>query len=132
MPTKRSAYARQARQKSVELQERRIGIRCCAKNAEQLGHELGQDLARPLAACRAEPSVMPPAHQCGDGSRLDKAEPGNGVQGFRIILDAGKNETAALRRGQFRLAFEQAGVMRLHRLQGLGQGGGERSGRGQR
>ena len=111
------------RQKLVEAPQRLVGMRRRAKDAQQFGGQLGQDLAHPLAAGSAQPAVMPAAHQRADRRRIGKAEPGQGAHGFGIVLGAGKDEIAGA--GEARRLFEQLGVMAFDRTQMRGQIGDE-------
>ena len=65
---------REARQELVKVPKRRIRMARFAKNPQQFGYELSQDLARSLAARRGHPAVVPAADQGGDCGRLAKAE----------------------------------------------------------
>jgi hypothetical protein len=99
------------RQKPVEATQRRVGMWRRAKDAQQLGRQLGQDLAHSLAAGGAQPAVVPAAHQRTDRRRIVKAQLGQGVHGFGIVLGAGKDEIAGA--GKARRLLEQLGVMLL-------------------
>ena len=111
------------RQELVEAPQRRVGMRRRAKDAQQVGGQLGQDLADPLAAGSAQPAVMPAAQLRADRRRIGKAEPGQGPQRFGIVLGAGKDEIAGT--GEARRLFEQLRVMALDRIQMCGQIGDE-------
>src|SRR5271166_4203289 len=56
---------------------------------------------------------MPAAHQCGNPSRLGKAEPRKSAQRFRIILDPGEDEVAGT--GKARSLLEELGIVPLYR-----------------
>ena len=86
---------------------------CGAEGAQQLRNKFGQNLARPLAAGRPQPAVMPAAHQCGNRGRLDKAKPRKSAQRFRIILDPGEDEVAGA--GKARSLLEELGIVPLDR-----------------
>ena len=104
---------RQLSQKLVEVQEGHIGMRGGAENAQQLGHELGQDLARPLAAGRAHAAVMPVAHHRRDPGRVGKAEPRQGGERVGVVVRAGEDQIARPRKA--RRFLEQLAIVLLHR-----------------
>src|SRR6516165_2056064 len=90
-------------------------MRRLAEDAQQFRYELGQDLARALAAGRPQSAVMPAAHQRRDGSRIAKAEPREGAQGVGIVLDPCEDEIS--RAGEARRLFEQLGIVLLDRAE---------------
>ena len=65
--------------------------------------------------------MMPAANRAGNMGGVAKAHRRQGLQCFGIVLDPGKNQIA-MAVGQFRLAFEQPGIMALHGFQHRGQG----------
>ena len=99
------------RQELVETAQCRIRVRGRTEYLQQLGDELGQDFARPLAAGGAQTAVMPAAHQRGHIGRLGKAELGEGAQGFGIVIGAGENEIAWASEG--RRLLEKLRIMPL-------------------
>ena len=84
-----------------------------SEDPEQLGYELGQDFARPLATGGAQSAVMPASHQRGHRGRLGEAELRERAQGFAIVIGAGENEIA--RAGEGRSMLEELGIMPLDR-----------------
>src|SRR5260221_9382819 len=114
----------QAREELIEAGEGRIGVRGTAECLEQGGYQLGEDLARPLAARRAIPSVMPAAYRRSRGRRVGKAEAAQRRQRLWIVVDAGEDEIA--RPGETRRLLEELGVVFLDLHQVLPQLAGER------
>ena len=114
---------RQKRQKLVDAQERGIGMRGGTQNAQQLGDELGQDFARPLAAGRADPAVVPVAHNPRDPRWVGKAEPRQGGERGGVVLRAGEDEIARSR--EARRFLEQLGIMLFDRGEMAAQIGDE-------
>ena len=104
--------------------DRRVGIGGAAEDAQQFRHELGQDLARPLAARRADAAVMPAAHHRRDPRRLAEAEPRQRRQRLRVVLGAGEDEIAGS--GEARRLLEQFGIMPLDRAEPGAEFGDER------
>ena len=82
---------RQMREELVEPPQRPIGVRGRPEYPQQLGDELGQDFARPLAAGGAQSAVMPASHEGGHGGRLGKAELRERAQSFAIVVGAGED-----------------------------------------
>ena len=72
--------------KAVELGERHIRIGRARQRLENGRDQLGQKLARPLAAHGADAAMMPTADRGRDMRRLAKSHGRQGFQGFRIFL----------------------------------------------
>ena len=94
-------------------QQRRVGRGGAAEHAQQLGDELGQDLARPRAARRAHAAVMPVAHHAGD--RAGSAKPSCASVASVSGSSSVPVKTRLPRAGEARRLLEQLGIMSLDR-----------------
>src|SRR5690606_13666750 len=94
------------------------------KGAEEPGDELGQDLARALAARRPVPTVMPTADRRRHRVRLRVAHLAQGGERAGIVLDPGEDEVAGP--GEARRLLEEFGVVPLDPLQMVAEIGAER------
>ncbi len=68
--------------------------------------------------------MMPAANSAGHLRGRAEAHRPQGLQRFRIVLDAGEDQIA-MHIGKIGLALEQAGIMILNRFHGAGEIGGE-------
>ena len=100
---------RQVGDELVEPLEGRVGIGLLGDRVQQPRHQLGQQLARPSVAGRADVAVVPGAHARRNGARMDEPHLGQSRQRVRIIVGAGEDQGAPA--AQIDAAFEQGGVV---------------------
>ena len=102
---------RQAVEEFVEADEGGVGIGGPGQGREQRRHQLGQELARALAARRTIAAMVPGAHHRGHPHGVLEAELAQGRERLGIVLAAGEHEIA--RGAQSRLLLEQLGIVAL-------------------
>ena len=111
-------------QEFIELEKCHVRVGRARKLGQQRGHEFGQQFAGTGTAGGPVPSVVPAPDGVVHRLGVSVSQPGQGFQGFRVRVTAGKNKVSGDGPGgaEGRRVLEQVCIMDFHPVK-VGEGG---------